>query len=76
MLCARCCHPLPIQMMNDISFTHNLREEMAAMNMTSLFDGVFAKTASKLMAKTKLGGVVSLCGGGGVGTRSWYLSGW
>jgi hypothetical protein len=51
------------QLLQGTDFGANLRESMAALNMTSLFDGLFAQTAGKLMAKTKLGGVVRVWAG-------------
>lgn len=49
-----------LQFMSELNFEGNLRESMAKYNVTSLFDGMFAKTASSLMAKTRLGSKVRL----------------
>jgi len=49
--------------MQEVNFEGNLRESMAKYNVTSLFDGMFAKTASSLMAKTRLGSKVRLIDG-------------
>jgi hypothetical protein len=40
-------------LLGDVDLGGNLREAMAKYNVTNLFDGMFAQTASKLMSKTQ-----------------------
>eukprot|EP00879_Flechtneria_rotunda_P014069 GHRR01014699.1.p1 GENE.GHRR01014699.1~~GHRR01014699.1.p1 ORF type:complete len:604 (+),score=164.45 GHRR01014699.1:196-2007(+) len=44
-----------MKMADELSFKGHLEEKMGAMNMSSMFDGIFAKAMAKVAAKSNLG---------------------